>query len=160
LQSLSSHLGTRTTFGMCFFAPLRATSKPSTITGHTCTPPRSCSSGDLQRDRVQRLLCLEDDATLRGAELDRLDGDVAICGGLDDSHHERCCANEIALGYGPRTAKNCDSSCEGKQRPHVTPGLNLGTRLEWKSTDATSFVVRLKGVCSLVLTAPGMTMSS
>jgi hypothetical protein len=85
-------------FGMPFFAPLRATSKPSAITGHTCTPPRSCSSGDLQRDRVQRLLCLEDDATLRGAEMDRLDGDVAICGGLDDSHHERRGANENRTG--------------------------------------------------------------
>jgi hypothetical protein len=29
----------------------------------------------------------KNDATMRGAETDRLDGDVAICGGLDDSHH-------------------------------------------------------------------------
>ena len=31
----------------------------------------------------------KNDATMRGARTDRLDGDVAICGGLDDSHHPK-----------------------------------------------------------------------
>lgn len=34
---------------------------------HRHTPPRSCSSGDLQRDRVQRLSCLEERRHIAGS---------------------------------------------------------------------------------------------